>query len=319
MAHRLLVGADGRTETVDRARVAALLADGEGFWLDLHAPGEAEIAMLGELFGFHPLALEDSAHFDQRPKVEEYDDFAFLVLYGAAQGDDDLVEVHCFLGRRFLVTIHRESCPAFEDVVRRIQARHVGADDPVAILHRVADALVDGFFPLLTEVDDLIDAIEDRSLTTASEDDLQEIFRLKRRLVNLRRIVGPQRDVLLAIIGGPVDLPGMTPHHERYLRDVYDHLIRIGDLIDTHRDLLTSSLEVYLSTVSNRLNGVMKQLTVIATVFLPLTFVTGFFGQNFDWMVRHVDGWQEFVVFGIGVELAALAALMWVFRRFGWL
>jgi magnesium transporter len=121
-----------------------------------------------------------------------------------------------------------------------------------------------------------------------------------------------------SINGGVGELPGLTRGDERYFRDVYDHLIRISDLIDTYRDLLSSSMDVYLSTVSNRLNAVMKQLAVIATVFLPLTFVTGFFGQNFGWMVGRIGGWPEFVGLGIGIEVVTLLALLAFFRRRGW-
>ena len=119
-------------------------------------------------------------------------------------------------------------------------------------------------------------------------------------------------------MGGVADLPGMTQEHERYFRDIYDHLIRISDLIDTYRDLLTSSMDVFLSTVSNRLNVVMKQLTVIATIFLPLTFLTGFFGQNFGWLVRNVTGWAPFLAFGIGLEVALVVVMLVFFRRRGW-
>jgi magnesium transporter len=120
------------------------------------------------------------------------------------------------------------------------------------------------------------------------------------------------------LVNGTMTLPGMTSEDERYFRDVYDHLIRLGDLIDTYRDLLTSSLDVYLSTVSNRLNSVMKQLAVIATIFLPLTWLTGFFGQNFGFEVRHIAGWQSFVWLGIGIELVAVAVMMVFFKRRGW-
>src|SRR5204863_8035787 len=128
---------------------------------------------------------------------------------------------------------------------------------------------------------------------------LEEIFAMKRLLVGMRKAIAPQRDMFASLMGGVAELPGMSSEDERYFRDIYDHLIRISDLIDTYRDLLTSSMDVFLSTVSNRLNVVMKQLAVIATVFLPLTFITGFFGQNFAWMVRHISGWEEFV--GLGV------------------
>ena len=141
---------------------------------------------------------------------------------------------------------------------------------------------------------------------------------MKGLLVGMRKAVTPQRDVFVSLIGGLAELPGLREDDERYFRDVYDHLIRISDLIDTYRDLLTSSMDVFLSTVSNRLNVVMKQLAVIATIFLPLTFITGFFGQNFGWMVAHIRSWPVFVGLGIGSELVAVALLMAFFKRRGW-
>jgi magnesium transporter len=141
---------------------------------------------------------------------------------------------------------------------------------------------------------------------------------MKRRLVALRKVISPQRDLMASIASGLADLPGMSPDAERHFRDVYDHLIRLTDMIDSFRDLLTGASDAYLSTVSNRLNGVMKQLAVIATIFLPLDFVTGFFGQNFPWMVEHIGGLGWFIALGIGSQVATLAVLLLYFRRRGW-
>ena len=141
---------------------------------------------------------------------------------------------------------------------------------------------------------------------------------MKRRLVRLRRVVVPQRDLLGRMVGGGVELPGMTSEAERYFRDVYDHLVRLGEAMDGDRELMNAAIDAYLSTASNRLNVTTKQLAVIATIFLPLTFVTGFFGQNFGWMVDHVDSWQMFVVLGLGLEVLTLIALLALFRLRGW-
>jgi len=141
---------------------------------------------------------------------------------------------------------------------------------------------------------------------------------MKRLLVGLRKAVTPERDMFARLVTGVETLPGLSADDERYFRDVYDHLIRISDLIDSYRDLLTSSMDVYLSTVSNRLNSVMKQLTIIATIFLPLAWLTGFFGQNFGWLVRHIGSWEAFVALGVGTELLALLLLLAFFKRRGW-
>jgi magnesium transporter len=295
-----------------------LLASGGFFWIDLLQPTEEDFAVLRDVFHFHPLALEDSEHFGQRAKLDDYDDFVFLVVYGAVPDDDRLVEVHCFYSERFLITVHRDEAPAFTEVRRRYEKRKAPVDDPGQLLYRIIDGLVDSFFPILADFDDRIDELENQTFLHASDEQLQEIFAMKRLLVGMRKAVTPQRDMFASLMGGVAELPGMTQEDERYFRDIYDHLIRISDLIDTYRDLLTSSMDVFLSTVSNRLNVVMKQLAVIATIFLPLTFITGFFGQNFGWMVRHITGWPVFVGLGIGLEIATVIALMTFFKRRGW-
>jgi len=301
-----------------RGTVEKLLADGSFFWLDLDQPAEDDFEILREAFGFHPLAVEDSEQFDQRAKIEDYDDFVFLVVYGASPDDDRLVEVHCFYSERFLVTVHRDDCPAFAEIRRRYQKREEAIDRPSLLLYRIVDGLVDSFFPILADFDDRIDELENEIFLKASDAQLQEIFRMKRLLVGMRKAVSPQRDTFASLMSGIAQLPGLTEEDEHYFRDIYDHLIRISELIDSYRDLLTSAMDVYLSTVSNRLNAVMKQLAVIATIFLPLSWLTGFFGQNFGWLTSHIGHWQAFVGVGVGTELVVLAILLAFFKRRGW-
>jgi magnesium transporter len=303
---------------LDREAAERLLAGDRFFWLDLHRPTEDDFDVLRDVFHFHPLALEDSENFGQRPKIDDYDDFVFLVLYGANPDEDRLVEVHCFYSARFLVTVHRDEAPAFTEIRVRYQKRKTPIPRAGLLLYRIVDALVDSFFPVLADFDDRIDELENQTFLHAGDEQLQEIFRMKRLLVGMRKAVTPQRDMFAGLMGSVTELPGTIPEDERYFRDVYDHLIRISDLIDTYRDLLTSSMDVFLSTVSNRLNVVMKQLAVIATVFLPLTFITGFFGQNFPWMILHMGGWPRFVVLGLGTEIAAVVLLVTFFKRRGW-
>jgi magnesium transporter len=295
-----------------------LLASGTFFWIDLGRPTAEDFEVLRDVFKFHPLAIEDSEQFGQRAKLDDYDDYVFLVVYGAVPDDDRLVEVHCFYSARFLITVRRDDAPAFTEVRRRYQMRKKPIDDPGLLLYRIIDALVDSFFPILADFDDRIDELEDQTFLNASDEQLQEIFAMKRLLVGMRKAVTPQRDMFATLVGGVAELPGMTTEDERYFRDIYDHLIRISDLIDTYRDLLTSSMDVFLSTVSNRLNVVMKQLAVIATIFLPLTFITGFFGQNFGWLVRNIGGWPAFAGLGIGAEVVTVVLLMTFFKRRGW-
>jgi magnesium transporter len=306
---------------LERDRVRELLAAGDFFWLDVHEPEPADLEILREEFAFHPLSLEDSWRFDQRPKIDDYDGYVFLVVFGASsKGDEDgLVELHCFYSDHYLVTLHRDEAPSIDVLRERYVKRDAPVDDPARLLHAIVDGLVDGFFPRLADIDDRIDVLEEGIFRDAGEAQLQEIFSMKRELVDMRKVISPQRDLFSSIVVGVESFPGMTDDDQRYFRDVYDHLIRIGDMVDTYRDLLTGAMDVYLSTVSNRLNGVMKQLAIIATVFMPLTFLTGFFGQNLGWMVVHVGGLGHFLLFGIGLELMTLAIVLTYFARRGWL
>jgi magnesium transporter len=302
----------------DRETVEKLIASGNFFWLDLDQPKDEDFELLRDVFKFHPLAVEDSEDFGQRAKIDDYDDFVFLVVYGAVPDDDRLVEVHCFYSEHFLVTVHRDNAPAFVEIRRRYAKLEKPIDHPSRLLYRIVDGLVDSFFPILADFDDRIDELEDAIFSKADDQQLQEIFQMKRLLVGIRKAITPQRDTFARVMGGVADLPGLDAEDERYFRDIYDHLIRISDLVDSYRDLLTGAMDVYLSTVSNRLNSVMKQLTIIATIFLPLSWLTGFFGQNFGFEVKNISNWESFVGLGIGTELLGLILLLVYFKRRGW-
>ena len=220
-----------------RDNLERLLSSGSFFWIDLPRPSKEDFAVLRDVFQFHPLALEDSEHFGQRAKLEDYDDFVFLVVHGAVPDQDRLVEVHCFYSERFLVTVHRDEAPTFAEVRHRYQVRKAPVDTPALLLYRIIDALVDSFFPILADFDDRIDELENETFLHASDKQLQEIFAMKRLLVGMRKAVTPQRDLFAGVFAGVVELPGMTTEAERHFRDVYDHLIRISDLIDSYRDL----------------------------------------------------------------------------------
>ena len=301
-----------------REDVQERLDGGVFFWLDIHQPNDEDIGTLRDLFAFHPLALEDLASFDQRPKIDTYDDFALLVVYGSAPDEDGLVEVHCFSSERYLVTARRDGCPAFAKLQHRYMERGDALNDETMLLYHVVDGLIDSFFPALAELDDTIDDLETEIFEHAREEQLKEIFQLKRRLVGLRKMVTPMRDMFAQLVGGVVEVPGMSSESQRYFRDVYDHLIRLTDMIDSYRDLLSGATDVYLATVADRRDQVMKQLTVIATVFLPITFITGFFGMNFGWMVGHIGSGAAFAI-GVGTMLATVAGILTFFRQRRWL
>jgi magnesium transporter len=306
---------------IDEAQIRDHLERDHFFWLDLTAPSREDLQRLRELFGFHPLALEDSDEFGQRPKLDNYDDYVFLVFYGAWRDHHDtpepLQEVHLFISGKYLVTLHREPLPPLDEQRQQIDGRVLHSEQ--FLIYRVLDVLTDSFFPLLSDMDDEIDELEVEVLRQPTDDQLQRLFSLKRELVAMRKVVTPQRDLFARSVDQIAELPGLELDERDYFRDVYDHLIRISDLIDSYRDLLSGATDLYLSTVSNRQNDVMKQLTVIATIFLPLSFITGFFGQNFAFMITHlISAEWSFFVLGIGSMVATCVGLLVYFHRKGW-
>jgi magnesium transporter len=301
-----------------REAVAERLQSGECFWLDLQDPTSADLGLLRDPFDFHPLAVEDSEKFGQRPKIEDFENFVLLVAYGASPDEDGLVEVHCFYSEHYLVTVRRDVSPALDSLRTRYERDRTLFPRAPRLLYEVLDRLVDDFFPVLEQLDERLDLIEEHMFASPKPEHLEDIFRMKRRLVHLRRVVSPQRDVLSRLVGAGSELPGLTVEDERYFRDVYDHLVRLAEAIDGNRELMNAAIDAYLSTSSNRLNVTTKQLTVIATIFLPLSFVTGFFGQNFAWMVGEVSSWQAFVLLGVGLEILTVIGLLVFFRLRGW-
>jgi len=313
-----LIEKDGSAASADRETVQRLLDKGELLWLDLYRPDADELGMLATVFGIHHLAIDDAAQFGQRPKLLDYDDFTQLIAYGVQEGSDDLVEVHFFYSERYLVTVRHGDCAAFAEVRKRLAHRGKPINR-LLLMHHILDELTDGFFPVLSSFDDRVDQLQDAIFARPTDGQLSELFNMKRWLIGVRKVITPQRDLVASLVGGVAELPGMTREIERYYRDLYDHLIRISDLVDSYRDLLTGSMDAYLSTVSNRLNAIMKQLTLIATIFLPLSFLTGFFGQNFGWMVQRIGSLGAFLVVGLGTELVVVGGMLVVFRRRGWL
>jgi magnesium transporter len=308
--------------TVDETAIKDHLARDQFFWLDLTAPTREDIEKLRELFGFHPLALEDALHFGQRPKLDHYQDYIFLVFYGARDDASEeaqlLQEVQMFVSGKYLVSLHEDKLPVLDEQRSRLEGLVLHSEQ--FLLYRVFDALTDSFFPLLARMDDEIDELEVAVLAGPNDEQLQRLFAMKRALVVMRKVVTPQRDLFARSIDQLADLPGLQLDERDYFRDVYDHLIRISDLIDSYRDLMSSTTDLYLSTVSNRQNEVMKQLAIVGTIFLPLSFITGFFGMNFGWLVtKGITSTWTFFVLGLGSMFATCVLLLRFFKRRGWM
>jgi magnesium transporter len=303
-------------ESIDREAIAGLLGRDEYFWLDLTDPSEDDVTALGEVFSFHPLALEDLRKRDQRPKLDDFGDYMFLVYYGAGEGEGGeilLEEVHAFLSGGYIVTAHQGACAALEEAHERLEVQTPRSEQ--FVVYRVLDGLTDTFFPVLDNLDDRMERLDGEIFDRPQPSQLEEIVTLRRQLVALRRVVTPQRDLLARGVDDILEIPGLEADSRNYFRDVYDHAIRISDQIDSYRDLLAGTRDAYLSVVSNRLNQITKQLTVVATIFLPLSFIVGFFGQNFKWMVVNIDSEADFIVLGIGSLVLSVIGLLFWFRR----
>lgn len=316
---------EGQTVGATPEAIKQAASGGAFFWLDLDVgdagPGGDVSSVLVDTFHFHPVAVDAATHFGQRPRIDNYDGFTHVVTFGVAADGKGMAEVHCFITEEFLVSIHQGDCPALTAARDRVDNHHSKVAPPqISTFYMIMDSLVDSFFPVLADFDDSIDDLEGAILKNPTEAQLGTLFDMKRRIVAIRKVITPQRDMLSGLNAGMVEIPGMTDGSTAYFRSLYDHLIRISDMVDSYRDLVGGAMDTHLSMVSNRLNVVMKQLAVIATVFLPLGFLTGFFGQNFAWLTGHVQSsFGEFVLLGLGSQVVAIALLLILFKRRGWL
>jgi magnesium transporter len=308
------------------SNLSGLLQEQRTFvWFDLIDPTTEDLALLQQEFALHPLAVEDAVQAHQRPKIVSYGEgdsaYWFIVVQPAVMTTDKIIihEMALFAGRKFLVTVRFSPVYPIDEIDRRWLAQPDGQHcDSGFLLYTILDTVVDGYFPVAERFEERVDALEVALFADRprSHDLLLRIFTLKKEGQQFRRAAFPLRDILAPIVRG--DLPLLVEEQKAYFRDVYDHAVRVIDQVDATRDLANSALEVQLSVTANRQNEVSKQLTVIATIFLPLTFITGFFGQNFGVLVGHITGPGAFWVLGIGTEVVVLALLLIVFKRRGW-
>jgi len=293
-------------------------------WVDFEAtPPESDEPILRDVFGFHPLAVSDALQQSHVPKVDDWSEYLYLVLHSAivekqTGGHVDTLEVDVFLGKHFIVTHHDRAIEAIERVWSACQRdeRYMrnGAD---YLLYRLADEIVASYMPVVESVDSTIDRIEDRIFRQPTPDILKRTFAIKRAVLRLRRILGPQREVLNKLARD--DFAVIDPRERIYFRDVYDHLVRLYDITESVRDLVSGVLDTYLSVVNNRLGDIVKTLTIITTLFMPLSFVVGFFGMNFFLPSQPLDmGAPLFLTAGVMMLAIPAGMYLWMRRR-GWL
>jgi magnesium transporter len=311
---------NGETKCVERVEPAWLdPASGVVLWVDLSEPTPEEGSVLADVFTFHPLAVKDALSTLQFPKIETYPGYLYIVLHGIDVQKGRRVATHdidFFLGRNYLVTIH-DSHSRSIGRLRELCDRnaHILSEGAVALLHRIVDSMVDSYRPVMEEFEKRITTLEEQSFQ-AHESLVRQVLKLKRDLASMRRVLVPQRDAIGRLARR--EFPQISDEMAYRFRDVYDHVVRLTEETILFQDRVTGILEVNLATVSNRLNQVMKVLTVMSTIFLPLTVLTGMWGMNIP--LPHFPGSPEAQFWWVtGIMVVIIGMMLYLFRRKGWI
>lgn len=315
-------GDGGVTFDLSRDQIAAAAKDGSGlFWVDIDIDGADDGSVLREIFGFHELTIDDCYNtLIDPPKVDDYGDYLFIIVhnvhYHAQNQELSTSELNLYLGANFVVSVHRSPVRAVAEVRRRAEARSLVLDHGAAFLaHALIDVVVDDFHPVVETVDEQVAELEERVLMDPKRETLEEVLRLKRNAQRLKRSILPQRDVVNRFSRG--EYPKLIQSEAlMYFRDVYDHTVRVEEMIESVRDLADGALNTYLSAVNNRINEVMKTLAIVTAVFLPLTLIAGIYGTNFANVPEYGVHAGYYVMLGAMVAVAA-ALIAW-FRHRRW-
>lgn len=298
----------------------AVKASGQGnlVWTDIENPDQQEIKVLEGVFGFHPLAIGDCVKVKQRSKLVDYKDYFFIVLHPVNKdrvpGRFHVDELGIFVGHGYIVTFHwqkvRPVSTVLDSLEKKPELMGRGLD---YVLYLLIDAVIDDYFPILDSIDEKFSLIEDRLLQKPDSSDLNDLFQLKRTLVEMRKVLSPHREMVNTLIR--YEGVFIKDDNRMFYIDIYDHLMRIFDFLDTYRDLISSSQEIYLTVVSNKMNEVMKTLTVIATITLPLTLISSIYGMNF-----HIPElqWKYGYYWALGLMLTTAGSLVYYFRKKNW-
>lgn len=295
-------------------------------WVDFQGtPPEEDAPILLDVFNFHPLAVDDALQESHVPKLDDWGEYLYIVMHAVKfdmREEDELTtqELDVFLGQNFIITHHDASIAALDRVWNACQRDERifknGADH---LLYRLVDEVVTSYLPVVEAMDEAIDRAEDQIFNRPTPRTLEHIFTLKRSVLRLRRIIGPQREVLNKLARD--DFQVIDARARVYFRDVYDHLVRLYDLAETIRDLVGGALDTYLSVINNRMNDIMKTLTIITTLFMPISFITGFFGMNFFQPVTDLHQWTgrlAFIIVFLIILGTPAGMFVWIRRR-GWM
>ncbi len=292
----------------------------EMFWLDIEAPTEDDVKLMSEVLKFHPLAVEDCVHKQARPKIEDYSGYIFIVFHGINFNPGeyllDTIDVDFFIGLNFIVTVHEKPLQSIAVTKARLEKNpNLLEAGPDRVLYRILDELVDRYISVIDDMSEMLTKIEDSIFENFSKEALSQIFSTKKEVLSLRRLSGPQMEILKTLTYK--ESPYIKSSTQMYLRDVYDHMLRIVDMLDNQRDLLSGALDSYLSQVSNRTNDVMKVLSIVATIMLPMSVLTGLYGTNFVKLPGATNPMAFWVLVFIMVTLAG--GLFSYFKKKKWI
>jgi magnesium transporter len=320
MSIRWVIPGGGAEVSTREEAIPALLARSDSFlWLDLCPPEEGDRQRLREAFGFHPLALEDAFRARERPKVDAYPDHYFIAFYAVGYETEDglsLRPLHIFAGPRYVVTIRSQPIPEVEQVIARWQGpERQRVPTPGSVVYDLLDAVVDGYFPALDRIAEEVEELEERLFAGGDGRLVEAIFQMRKTLLELRRVVAPQREVINLLLRH--ELPVFRPEDMAYFQDLYDRLVRLIESIDLYRDMLSGALESYLSLQSNRLNEIVKVLTIASIILMADALVAGIYGMNFRYMPELEWPWGYPMALLMMAGISAGLALF--FRRRGWL
>ncbi|MEC3609557.1 magnesium/cobalt transporter CorA [Bacillus glycinifermentans] len=289
--------------------------DIEWYWTDFDQPTEEEASLLKDHFHFHPLSIEDCFHYLQRPKLDQYEEYLFFVIHALNQKTLASEEVDLFVGKNYVVSFHFHQSTGIEKVRKRfLENKALWKKGPNHIAYMIMDQLVDEYFPILYQIEDRLNEIAESDNRKTFGTLMNEVFDIRSDLLKLRRTIIPMRDLLYRIL----NIEHLKDHRERkaYYNDIYDHLLKLTEIVENNRDMTADLRDSYQTLNSNRMNAIMMTLTIVSTIFIPLTFIVGVYGMNFDNMPELHWRYGYFIV--LGVMAAVVAGMIIWFRHKGW-
>lgn len=315
MIRTLSIGQNGEITTGISVEKLAAGDSSSWYWIDFNSPSDEESGLLANPLKFHPLAIEDCLHKLQRPKLDYYDGYTFFVMHSINPDTLEREEVDIFLAGNFIVTYHKQPSREITEVWNRASASGKKEEwSPSLILYHILDQLVDNYFPPLYTIEDQLDEMDESYTGGYTEDLLKDVFEIRQRLLMLRHTVTPTRDLIYRMLNSQKLTDLQTRH--AYYSDIHDHLLKLTDMIDSNRELTKDIRDSVLSMNSHETNRVMKVLTVITTIFMPLTFIAGIYGMNFDYMPE--TAWKYGYFASLGVMGIIATAMFMFFWKKGW-